>query len=264
MENWHAAILAVLQGLTEFLPISSSGHLVLIPVLFGWPDQGLPFDVAVHVGSMVATIIYFRRDFARLFMDAGDGAPAAVRHRLAGLLLVATIPAGIAALAFGTVIEGKLRDPVNVALALILFGLLMWWADRRSRRLHDYHVLGWRGALLLGCAQALALIPGTSRSGITITAGLLLGLTREAAARFSFLMAVPVIALAGAWEFLQLIRQPQAPDYGALAIGFTVSALTAYACIHWFLRYLRRYSLTPFVIYRLALGGLLLWMFASP
>ena len=260
MDWWHAASLAIIQGLTEFLPISSSGHLVLIPHLLGWPDQGLQFDVAVHVGSMVAIIVYFRRDFLDLLRAARRRNPdtdAAGLH-LGALLVVATIPAGLAALLFGQIVESTLRNPTSVAVSLIVFGLLLWWADAKSRRTRDYHSLDWRGALLIGCAQAIALFPGTSRSGITITAGLMLGLTREAAAQFAFLMAVPVIFLAGAWEIAHLFRDTAQPDWGAIVVGFAVSAVTAYLCIHWFLKFLRRYSLCPFVIYRLVLGVALL------
>lgn len=263
MDWWQAVFLAFMQGITEFLPISSSGHLVLAPNVLGWDDQGLSFDVAVHVGSMLAIVGYFRDDFRALFRAVGNrGKNESSFHLgLVGWLAVATIPVGIVALTLGEIVETTLRNPRSVAAALIFFGLILWWADNASQRTRDVSDMNWRDALLIGCAQAIALIPGTSRSGITITAGLILGLTREAAARFSFLMAVPVICLAGGWKTVELIRSPLTVDWMAMIIGLIASMITAYACIHWFLKYLRRFSLLPFVIYRVMLGIVLLIVF---
>jgi len=260
MDWWQAIFLAFVQGITEFLPISSSGHLVLAPNVLGWDDQGLSFDVAVHVGSMLAIVGYFRDDFRALFHAVNNRHldESSIHLGLIIWLAVATIPAGIVAITLGDIIGTALRNPRSVAIALIFFGLVLWWADRSSQRTREVSDMNWRDALLIGCAQAIALIPGTSRSGITITTGLILGLTREAAARFSFLMAVPVICLAGGWKTVELVRSAEQVDWVAMVIGLIASMITAYACIHWFLKYLRRFSLLPFVIYRVVLGVVLL------
>jgi undecaprenyl-diphosphatase UppP len=178
----QAIVLAIVQGLSEFLPISSSGHLVLVPHFFGWPDQGLAFDVAVHVGTLFAVVSYFRRELVamiRAFFGSLTGRGLTPDARLAWCVLLGTIPVGIVGLAFGGLIEEKLRNPVSVATMLSVFGALMWLADRFGRRERDEYSVGWRDAILIGSAQALALMPGTSRSGITMTMARTLGLTRE-------------------------------------------------------------------------------------
>jgi len=261
---WHAVVLALLQGLTEFLPISSSAHLVLVPVVTGWPDQGLAFDVAVHVGTLGAVLLYFRREVLAMARDWGLSIllrrPTG-ESRLAWAVLWGTVPAALAGLLLDDLAETSLRSPLVIALATIGFGLLLGWADRSGRRNRNEHQLAWRDVLVIGLAQALALIPGTSRSGITMTAGLALGLGREAAARFSFLLSIPIILLAGGYKGLQLATAAEAVDWTPIVVGALVSGASAYLCIHWFLRLLERIGMMPFVIYRLLLGILLLALF---
>ena len=264
----QAAVLALIQGLTEFLPISSSAHLALIPLLSDWPDQGLAFDCVVHLGSLTAVVAYFRHDLLR--MAAGFGQTLKARSLAANhdgymvwLIGFATIPVGLAGLTFKGVIETELRSVAVIGAASILFGLLLWWADASGRRQKSDDAWGLRDAMLVGLAQAVALIPGTSRSGITMTAALLLGYSREAAARFSFLLSIPVIVLAGGLKVKEWIEQPdQAAGLFELLLGYGLSALSAYLCIHYFLKYLERTGMGPFVIYRVALGAILLWMVA--
>lgn len=264
MEILQIVVLAVVQGLTEFLPVSSSAHLILVPQLTDWPDQGLAFDVAVHVGTLSAVVLYFRTELRRMIRD-GFTSLAARRlvgeSRLAWAVLFGTIPVGLAGLMFHDTVAEYGRSVPLIAATTIGFGLLLWLADARGRGQRDEHQLRAVDVLVIGLAQALALIPGTSRSGITLTAGLLLGLSRQAAARFSFLLSIPVILLAGGLETITLIRNPPAVDWTALWLGALVSGITAYLCIHLFLRLLDKVGMLPFVIYRLVLGvGLLLWI----
>ncbi|CAM5435693.1 undecaprenyl-diphosphate phosphatase [Thauera mechernichensis] len=267
MDFIQIVILAILQGLTEFLPISSSAHLILFPRLAGWDDQGLAFDVAVHLGTLVAVVWYFRDEITAM---TKDWAASLVRRqrvgdsRLAWAVILGTIPVGLAGLLFKGFIEQALRSPLVIAWTTIGFGLLLWVADLHGRKVarpRSEHALSRRDILLIGCAQALALIPGTSRSGVTMTAGLLLGLSRSGAARFSFLLSIPVIVLAGGLSALDLVREEHAVDWSAMAWGVVLSAISAYLCIHVFLKLLDRIGMLPFVIYRLALGGLLLVLF---
>ena len=263
MDILHAFILGLLQGLTEFLPISSSAHLILLPELLGWDDQGLLYDVAAHFGSLLALLLYFRHDLAR--MGAGWFASfSAGRNRDADLvwfLLIATVPICLAGLLFHRAID-HLRDPLVIAAATVLFGLLLWWSDHNSRRERDLHSLRVRDAILIGLFQALAMVPGTSRAGITITAGLLLGLNRKAAGRFSFLLAIPTILLASGYELLNASLSAAAVDWAALFTVSAVSFISAYLTIHWFLKLVERTGMLPYVIYRLALGGVLFVIFA--
>jgi len=266
MDPLHLIALALVQGITEFLPISSSAHLVLVPVLSDWDDQGLAFDIAVHVGTLLAVVTHFRADIVRMVrggLRPLTGGPLDVDGRLGWLVVLATIPVGLAGLAFKDVIETALRSPVIIAWASIGFGLLLWCADRWGRHRRDERTLGWRGALAVGLAQALALIPGTSRSGITMTAGLALGLDRVAAARFSFLLAIPVIALAGGLQVIELATADAPVAWGKLAAATLLSAVSAWACIHLFLRWIARIGMLPFVLYRVALGVILLVVFAG-
>ena len=264
MDLIQIVVLALLQGLTEFLPISSSAHLILVPVLTGWQDQGLAFDVAVHIGTLAAVVWYFRQELIAMAREWGfslAGGESTPNSRLAWAVLLGTIPAGLAGLLFKDFIETSLRSPLVIAATTIIFGLLLWWADVQGRRERDEHTLGWRDVLLIGCAQALALIPGTSRSGVTMTAALMLGLTREGAARFSFLLSIPIILLAGGLKTLDLLQMDAPVDWLALILGTLLSAVSAYLCIHWFLKLLERIGMAPFVIYRLLLGLFLLYMF---
>src|SRR5690606_13787357 len=265
MDWLQVVVLALLQGLTEFLPVSSSAHLVLVPVLTGWPDQGLAFDVALHVGSLVAVLWYFRHDL--LHMSRGFVQSLVQRRlnqngRLAWAVLLGTIPVGLAGLLLNDVVSTYLRSPVVLAVGMIVFGLLLWWADRLPNRARTVDEMRWRDVVIVACAQALALIPGTSRSGITLTAGLVAGLNREAAARFSFLLSIPVIVLAGGLETIELVQQQTSVDWPAILLGTLVSAVSAYLCIRVFLAFIQRIGMFPFVLYRVALGFVLLAIFA--
>lgn len=263
MDVLHAIYLAVLQGLTEFLPISSSGHLILVPTLFGWQDQGLAFDVAVHVGSLIAVIGYFRhelKDMSRDWLSSIACRRMVGESRLAWAVLLGTIPAGLAGLFFKDLIEQFLRSPFVIAMTTILFGALLWWADVHSKRRRNEHSLSLGDMLLIGVAQAIALIPGTSRSGITMTAGLMLGLTREASARFSFLLSIPIIILAGGVLTLDMVTSVTHIPWSTLIIASLVSAIAAYACIHYFLLLVKKIGMLPFVIYRFFLGAVLLFI----
>lgn len=265
MEWLQVFVLSIVQGLTEFLPISSSAHLILVPVLTPWTDQGLAFDVALHIGSLAAVVLYFRRELARMAGSwAGSlrGGGLDEDARLAWWVLLATLPVCIIGFAFRDAVALGMRSPIIIGIGLIGFGLLLGYADwRRRRDGRSEYQLGWRDVLLIGFAQALALIPGTSRSGITITAALLLGMSREGAARFSFLLSIPVIALAGGLEVVGLVRESHVVDWPAVMVGAILSGISAYLCIHYFLAFIKRVGMQPFVVYRLLLGGWLLWLF---
>ena len=262
MDWLQVLVLAGIQGLTEFLPISSSAHLVLVPVLTGWRDQGLAFDVAVHVGSLAAVLIHFREDFVSMLGDVLRRPRDAGGHpRLGWLVAIATVPVGVAGFAVDASFSESLRDPLVIAVATIGFGLLLLVAERAGAKERRIESIGIRDAIVIGCAQAIALVPGTSRAGITMTAGLLVGLTPAASARFSFLLSAPVILMAGGYKALQLAAGGADMQWSALILGALVAAVCAYACIHVFLRLIARIGFAPFVAYRLVLGGVLLWLF---
>lgn len=258
-------MLGLVQGPTEFLPISSTGHMVLVSLLLGWPDQGLHFDMAANTGSLLAVIVSLRGELRRLAV-AGWGAltrrvPLAGEARLAWAVLLATAPAALAGLLAQDWIVAETRRVGVIAAALAGFGVLLGLADFLGPRRRGHAELGWGGVFGVGLAQAMALIPGTSRSGITMTAGLSLGLTREAAARLAFLMAVPIgvlVAAKDAWDIASRGVAGGAADLPALAVGFAVSALASYLAIGWVLAWTRRHSLQLFVAYRVLLGGALL------
>ena len=259
----HAIILGILQGLTEFLPVSSSAHLALIPWLLGWNDQGLSFDIALHVGTVAAVIVYFFRDWIQV-VGQGFGLkigtdPALKRNpMLLWLLVLGSIPAGVAGLLVKDLAENVWRNnQYLIGSMLILVGLFMWWADRQGTRNKDLGSVSGTDSLIIGSAQALALVPGVSRSGITICAGLLRNLDRSGAARFSFLLATPAIAGAAAKDAWDLMRHGGGipPDMRtALMAGVLVSAITGALTIQFFLNYLRRQSLSFFVWYRVIFG----------
>lgn len=263
MEWFQVVVLAIVQGFTEFLPISSSGHLVLPKELFGWSDQGLSFDVAVHVGSLVAVMTYFRRDVAQLIV-AWTRSVGWQQHspesRLAWCVIIATLPAGIIGFLADDFIEQHLRGMEVIAVTTIVFGLLLGWADRTGSQQRDIIDIGWKIALIIGFAQAVALIPGTSRSGITITAALMLGLNRQASARFSFLLSIPLILAAGGLKSVQLFEAQTVVPWAEILVGALISGVTAYICIYGFLTMLNRMGMTVFVVYRLLLGGVLIVM----
>ena len=262
MDFVQAIVLALVQGLSEFLPISSSGHLILIPHFLDWSDQGLAFDVAVHIGTLLALLLYFRRQLGTMVVAWLDSALRR-RHtrdsRLAWQILVATIPVGLAGLLFADFIEANFRNPLFVAGTLTVFGILMYLADRYGRGTKDEFGLSWPQALAIGCAQALALMPGTSRSGITMTAGRALGLTRSGAARFSFLLAIPGIGAAGAYEGFKLVTSTEPVAWQPMLVGVVFAALSGIACIHFLIRFIERIGLLPFTIYRLILAAVIVW-----
>jgi len=257
-------VLALLQGLTEFLPISSSAHLILPSRLFGWDDQGLAFDVAVHVGTLAAVILYFRRDIGVLTLNwakTGFTSKPNTEAKLAWYVVVATIPAGLAGLLLDDWIEANLRSTLVIAATTIGFGLLLGFADKTRKDGITLTHMTLMMALVIGLAQALALIPGTSRSGITITAALLVGLHRVEAARFSFLLSIPLILAAGGLKTLELANSLLPVDWTSLALGAGLSAVSAWVCIYYFLAFINKIGMLPFVVYRLILGAVLLLFF---
>ena len=265
----QAFVMGVVQGLTEFLPISSSGHLILVPALMGWDDPfltSLAFSVMLHLGTLLALLVYFRDDWLRL-IPAGF---ATIRdrsfkgdhdRRLAWLIAVSTIPAGLAALALNDVVdEPSFRQPGLVIVMLVVFAGVLWLADRWGSRRLEVDQLSFRGAVGIGVAQALALVPGVSRSGVTMSAGLFAGLTREATARYAFLMATPVTALAVAYEGVKLVRGEAGADAELvpLIVGVLASFGSGVLAISVLLRYLRTRSFGIFVVYRLVVAALFL------
>lgn len=261
---WQALILALIQGITEFLPISSSAHLILPSQLLGWPDQGLAFDVAVHLGSLIAVVVYFRQQVAAISVGGLHTLTGkwSEQGTMAWLLVLATVPAGLAGLLFDGYIEANLRTSAVIASTTILGALLLAIADRsdsgeKSKKLTD---ITWKLALLIGLAQAAALIPGMSRSGITMTAALLLGFQRTSAAEFSFLMSIPIICLSAGWKAIGLLEASSVP-WQEITIGILVSGLSAYLCIKYFMKIIQKMGFMPFVIYRLLLGVVLIGFF---
>ncbi|MEM1113873.1 MAG: undecaprenyl-diphosphate phosphatase [Pseudomonadota bacterium] len=265
MDPLQALILALIQGLTEFLPVSSSGHLVIPSLLLGWPDQGLAFDVAVHVGTLAAVLLYFRGDLYRMAID-WLRAPLAPREQsqsyMVWLLLAATLPAVVLGLLLGDWLEATTRSLPVIATTTLLFGLLLGLADRRAAARQQGAALTLRVALLVGLGQATALVPGVSRSGVTITVGLLLGMDRQSAARFSFLLSIPVILGAGLLKVIDLLQSGVSVQWPMLVLATIAAGLVAYLCIDVFLRWLDRIGLMPFVWYRVALAALLyaIWL----
>jgi undecaprenyl-diphosphatase len=263
----QAIVIGIVQGLTEFLPISSSGHLIAVPYLFGWYDpflESLPFSVMLHLGTLGALLVYFWRDWLRLvpafFATIRDRSFRGDQdRRLAWLIVAATLPAAIVGYVLSDVIEREIRQVAVVAVALVVGAGILWIADRWGSRTKGLDGLGFPGALGIGVAQAIALVPGVSRSGISISAGLFLGLTRESAARFSFLMSAPIIAGTGIFEARKLVTGEAGVSVQVvpLALGMVAAFLTGLAAVAFLLRYLRDHSLTIFVVYRLVLAAVL-------
>ena len=249
MSAFHAIIFGIIQGITEFLPISSSAHLTLAHWITGWTDGGdadLTFDVALHFGTLVAILIYFGRDWLELLKR---------RDKLVAFVLVACIPGALAGVALEKAAENAFRAPIHIALLLAVMGLAMGVAERLSRRTREMGEMGWADALWIGVAQALAIMPGVSRSGITMTVGLALGLTRDAAARFSFLLATPILLGATVFKCRHLLSGGAGAEMMPCLVGMLAAAVTGLACVHWLMQFLRRHTFYPFVIYRLALAG---------
>lgn len=262
MELTQAAVLALIQGITEFLPISSTAHLILIPLFTSWPDQGLAYDVALNTATWLAVVIYFRRDIAAIargFVRSLSERKLGGNHdgALAWMALAATIPVGLAGVLAHDLVAGPLRSLEVIGWSSIVWGLVLWAADSRPGK-KEIGSVGWKEAAFVGMAQALALIPGTSRSGITMTAGLFAGLSRTAAARFSFLLAIVVGALAGGKEGADMIGAGEATPWAAVLAGGAVAFVSAYLAIHYFLKLISRSSMVSFVVYRVALGVVLL------
>jgi undecaprenyl-diphosphatase len=273
MEALQVVVLALIQGLTEFLPISSSAHLVLVPAFAGWPDQGLVFDIAVHLGTLLAIGLYFHRELCRLFKDwCGTliGRAGTKHSRLAWQLCVASLPLALVGFLAKDWVESSLRSPIVIAWASIGFGLLLWLADRLSFRLKrtaldqaNEYQLTVGSVLAIAIAQIFALIPGTSRSGVTLSAGLALGLSRQGAARFSFYLSIPVIIGAALLGFKDLYAQGfKEIAWPYFLWGMAIAGLSGLACIHLFLGWVQKAGLGIFVVYRLCLGVFLLYYFS--
>jgi len=257
----QALVLAVIQGLTEFLPVSSSAHLILPSQVLGWPDQGAAFDVAVHLGTLMAVVAYFNHDIRRMLTGMVSGIQTRAMNQdlhLAIAVVVGTIPAVIFGGLFNDFIEENLRSSFVIAITTIVFGLLLWVSDKKGNGELELGRMTLTLALVIGFAQALALIPGTSRSGITITAALFLGFGRVASARFSMLLSIPIIVAAATLELIKLTSSGDEVAWNLMALGIFASAVSAFLCIHVFLRLLERVGMTPFVVYRLLLGMALL------
>jgi len=254
-------VLSLIQGLTEFLPVSSSAHLILGSKIFSWPDQGLVFDVATHLGTLLAVLVYFRKDLWSMLTPWFGASSENESSRKLGLILVlASIPAIVAGGLLHGWVESVLRDVRVIAFSTIGFGLLLWWADARFARNRQLADMSMKSGLLIGFAQMLALVPGTSRSGITMTMGRMLGFDADTAARFSFLLSIPVIAAAGGYGLLRMFMHDAAINWLQFSLAVLLSALAGWLCIAAFLALLQRVGLLPFVIYRLALGVALLWI----
>lgn len=261
MEYLQAVVLALVQGLTEFLPVSSSAHLILPSQLFGWKDQGVGFDVAVHVGSLVAVLFYFRRDLFSFGTETVRAIAERQRNRDFDTVLqlgIATVPIALCGWFAAEYIASSLRTITVISVTTIAFAFLLWGADARSKRVAEHSSLGFASAIVIGLFQVLALVPGTSRSGIAITAGLLLGLSRFEASRFAFLLAIPTITASAVLLGVDGFNISSVEELIQVGLGFAIAAITAFCCIAFFLRFVERVGMTPFVLYRLALGGVLL------
>ena len=254
-------VLSLIQGLTEFLPVSSSAHLILGSRVFSWPDQGLVFDVATHLGTLLAVLVYFRKDLWNMVVPwLGSGKGDETSRNLGLTLIIASIPAIVAGGLLHSWVESALRDTQVIAFSTIGFGLLLWWADARFSRSKLMQDMNMKSGFIIGLAQMLALVPGTSRSGITITMGRMLGFDADSAARFSFLLSIPIIAAAGGYGVLRMLLHDAPIDWFQFGLAIVLSALAGWLCISAFLALLQRVGLVPFVVYRLALGVALLWI----
>ncbi len=265
MDWLQLIVLSIVQGISEFLPISSSAHLILTPKLLGWKDQGLVYDVAMHVGTLLAILWYFRADLIPLLRDFFSSIKLKKTIGESSIVwgvLLGTVPVGLAGLIFKDFIELHLRSPLVIAFTTIFFGIVLWYADKKAGQ-KDIMQITLKIALFIGIAQALALIPGTSRSGITMSAALLLGFSRVDSARFSFLLSIPVIILAGGLSFLKVLNEGINEPYSMLLGAVVLSGAFAYLCIKALISFLKHSSMSVFVIYRLILGAFLFWVFTS-
>jgi len=264
VDAWYALFLGIVQGITELLPISSSAHLILMPTFLGVVVQGVSFDLATHIGTLLAVLavlVYFRRDIALLITEWGKSITqrqySSANSRLAWAILWGAFPAALAGLFLLDLIDDQLRSVMVILFTTVAYGVMLGLADIFGRKVRELESLGWRDVLIVGCAQALALIPGTSRSGVTITAALILGFNRQAASRLSFLLAIPITALAAAAKIAEVAMDSSVTDWLALLIGSVTSFLTAILAIHYFLKFLNQFGMMPYVIYRLILAVIL-------
>ncbi len=267
MNMVQALVLGVVQGMTEFLPISSSGHLILVPTIFGWESDGLAFDTAVHLGTFFAVATVFWQDAWRMIKGAvGKGS----RHdgRMGWMIVAATVPIVVVGGLFGDVIETVLRAPVVAAWSLIVWGVVLGAADVLTRikkpMVHADERVGWKRAIAIGCAQVLSLIPGTSRSGVTMTMGLLSGLDRRMAARFSFLLSLPSVGAAAIYVLIRSLQNGVDLLTPQILVGFLAAMISGIVAIRFLLRVIERWSFLPFAIYRIALGVYLLLVVLRP
>lgn len=260
MDWMQIIVLSLVQGLTEFLPVSSSAHLVLASLIMGWQDQGLLIDVAAHAGSLLAVLIYFRKQLFDMQNALFDSQAENRRQtlRLMACIIIATMPIMAGGLIFADHIEKYMRTGQAIALTTIVFAILLAYADRVARQSHDEYTLSWRAVIFIGCAQAFALIPGASRAGLTMTAALMMGLTKVAAARLSFLLSIPAILAAVCYQSMLLFNMPLSVNVTAILTIFILSGTVAYLCIDVFIRFISIVGMMPFVIYRVILGLLLL------
>jgi len=262
MDYFQIIVLAIIQGLTEFLPVSSSGHLILVPKILGYEDQGLGIDAILHLGTLLAILVYFRKDLTQLAMSVIKPQHDLEMHQLSRNILLASLPAGIVGLFGQQWIESNLRSPQFVACNLIFWSAIFYWADQKSKKIpetvHDIKKLSLYAVLFIGIAQSVALLPGTSRSGITICAGLFCGLSGAGAARFSFLLGSPIIFAAGIYELFSLSLNLQGNEYLVIGLGCLTSFLVGLGSIHLLLGVVKKYGLTPFVLYRVLLATLIL------
>lgn len=261
MDFLQTLILAIVQGVTEFLPISSSAHLILTSQFLGWKDQGVTFDLALNVGTLLAVVIYFRQDVITIVRDT---LVSIVQRKTVGtstlgwLIALATIPAGLFGLFLVDIVDTHLRSPWVILFTTVFYAILLWLSDKYGKKVKAMDEMNLKSAMIIGGAQALALIPGTSRSGVTITTALFLGYDFQTASRFSFLMAIPVIFLATAVKITDDALTLGNLPWGDFILGCAISFVTAMLAIHYFLKWLNRWGMTPYVIYRLALGGVIL------
>jgi undecaprenyl-diphosphatase len=265
MDLIQLIIISVVQGVTEFLPVSSSAHLILLPQLMDWEDQGLAIDVAAHLGSLFAVIFYFRKDFRSILINGlkitFKSNYAEIDNKLLWFIILASIPALVAGFVFREIISDYMRNPLIISFTTIFFGLLLWLSDIFGRRDREISSMNKKDALIIGFSQILAFIPGTSRSGITMTTGLLLGLDRNTAVKFSFFMSVPIIIAGASYEAINLVQLGNNIDLFNFIITIFLSAVSSLLAIHWFLKFLDKIGMVPFVIYRLVLGITLIFIF---
>jgi undecaprenyl-diphosphatase len=262
MDYFQIIVLAIIQGLTEFLPVSSSGHLILAPKILGYEDQGLGIDAILHLGTLLAILVYFRKDLTLLAISAIKPQHDEEMHQLSRNIILASFPAGIVGLFAQQWIESNLRSPQFVAGNMILWSIVFYWADQKRKKspetIDDIRKLSFYAVLFIGIAQSVALLPGTSRSGITICAGLFCGLSGAGAARFSFLLGSPIIFAAGVYELLSLSINLHGNEYFVIGLGCIVAFLVGLGSIHLLLGVVKKFGLTPFVLYRCLLAAIIL------